>query len=194
MHEGHFVPTPWSLQGATSYHLLQSIGTPIELRAKGAGLKMREEFVNPFLSPAMTVWEQELGDPLDLIAAEAISSSYTTSDITAVIGVTGKLRGSVLYEMNRETALSVASKMVGEPVDTLDEMSMSALGELANMITGNAATLLTQAGYTCDISPPVMLEPRGVAITSQANGTQIKVTFRSPMGDLNIRIGLTEAG
>ena len=123
---------------------------------------MREEFVNPFLAPALTVWERELNRPLELTGATAVSSRNTTDDITAVIGVTGKLRGSVLYEMSHDTAIAVASTMIGEPIVELDDMSMSALGELANMVTGNAATLLTQAGYTCDISPPVILAPRGV--------------------------------
>lgn len=153
---------------------------------------MRQEFVNPFLSPAITVWEKELGQPLELVGATAVSTKFTTTDITAVIGVTGQLKGNVLYEFNQTTALSVAGTMLGEQLETLDEMALSALGELANMITGNATTLLAQAGYECEISPPVILEPRGLSLNI-TGGIQIKVEFMSESGPLGIRIGLAEA-
>ena len=71
-------------------------------------------------------------------------------------------------------------------------MALSALGELANMITGNATTLLAQAGYECEISPPVILEPRGLSLNI-TGGIQIKVEFMSESGPLGIRIGLAEA-
>ncbi|MEE9284221.1 MAG: chemotaxis protein CheX [Dehalococcoidia bacterium] len=153
---------------------------------------LKQEFVNPFLAPAITVWEKELSQPLRLVGAQAVSSVFTTNDVTAVIGVTGELQGNVLYEFNRETSVAVAGTMLGEPIDVLDEMALSALGELANMITGNATTLLAQAGYRCAISPPVMLQPAGVSLNI-TSGTQIQVRFESSLGLLSIRVGLTEA-
>ncbi len=152
---------------------------------------MREEFVNPFLSPAIGVWEKELGERLQLTGAKAVSHQFTTNDITAVIGVTGQLKGNVLYEFSGDTAKEVASAMIGEPLEEMSAIALSAIGELANMITGNAATLLAGAGYVCDISPPVMLEPRGAQITLPS-GNQIEVQFTSSFGPLSIRIGLSE--
>ena len=65
---------------------------------------------------------------------------FTTDDITAVIGVSGALEGNVLYGFHKDTARSVVSKMMESEVTEFDEMALSALGEIANMITGNAAT------------------------------------------------------
>lgn len=152
---------------------------------------MKEEYVNAFLAPAKLVWEKELKTPLDLVKAEAVSHQYTTEDITAVIGVSGSLRGNVLYGFGDGSAFKVASAMMGEPVHELDDLSLSALGEIANMITGNAATHLAAAGYECNISPPVIIEPVGSRITT-TGGPQIMVTFNSELGELKIRISLTE--
>ena len=152
---------------------------------------MREEFVNPFLSPAIGVWEKELGESLKFSGARAVSHQFTTNDITAVIGVTGQLKGNVLYEFSGDTAKGVASAMIGEPLEQMNDIALSAIGELANMITGNAATLLAGAGFVCDISPPVMLEPKGARITLPS-GSQIEVQFTSTHGPFNIRIGLAE--
>ena len=68
---------------------------------------------------------------------------------------------------------------------------LSALGEIANIITGNAATHLAAAGYTCAISPPVIIEPAGSRFTT-VGGSQILVTFGSDIGKLSIHISLSE--
>ena len=152
---------------------------------------MKEEYVNPFLVPAKLVWKKELGHILELESAELVSHQFTTEDITAIIGVSGQLQGSVLYGFSRETAQSAIQTMLGDGVDTSDGMALSALGEIANMITRNAATNLVEVGYTCSISPPVMLEPMGSRITT-VGGSQILVTFTSTVGTLHIRISLYE--
>lgn len=152
---------------------------------------MKEEYVNAFLAPAKMVWEKELQTPLNFVGARAVDHQYTTEDLTAILGVSGQLEGNVLYGFGGGTGLAVASAMVGETVTELDDMSMSALGELANMITGNAATQLSAKGYECDISPPLIIEPSGSRI-STLQGTQILTSFQSEFGELYIRICLNE--
>ena len=68
---------------------------------------------------------------------------------------------------------------------------LSSLGEIANVITGNAATELAANGFPCDISPPVIIEPRGSTLTS-TTCRQILVTFKSDLGLMTARIGLSE--
>ena len=151
---------------------------------------MKAEFVNPFLNPAIEVWRKELSDELTFSNAEMVSGNFTTEDLTAIIGVTGALKGNVFYEFSQTTALLVAGVMCGEPIEEMDEMSMSALGEMANIITGNATTLLAVAGYQCEITTPVLL-PRGAAF--QTPNPQIRAFFTSVMGPMSIRVSLIEA-
>jgi CheY-specific phosphatase CheX len=68
------------------------------------------------------------------------------ADLTAIIGMTGKLKRSVFYEFTNVTSQSIAG--------TMDGMSISAIGELANMITGNATIASSEASYLYGISPP----------------------------------------
>lgn len=154
--------------------------------------KVRAEWVNPFLSPAQTVWQAMLGCDLKLEGAELVSHQFTTEDLTAVIGVSGKLEGNVLYGFGGNCAQAAVAKMLEEPqVTEITQMGLSALGEIANVITGNAATLLADNGWPCEISPPVIIEPAGSRFTTVA-ANQILVTFNSDMGVLRIRIALSE--
>lgn len=109
---------------------------------------MRAEFVNAFLDPALSVWKKELGLDLAFDHAEgAKGGAFITENMTAIIGVTGQLKGNVFYEFTKETALAVASAMCGEELGQMNELGLSALGELANMITGNAIIALSAADY-----------------------------------------------
>ena len=153
---------------------------------------MKEEYVNSFLSPAQLVWKKELGQDLSVASAEVVSHQFTTDDITAIIGVSGRLEGNVLYGWTEESAIKVVSTMIGEELEDLrTDLALSALGEIANMITGNAATLLAQAGFPCQISPPVIVETRGSRFTIMGS-TQILVSFVSPLASLSVRISLRE--
>ncbi len=150
---------------------------------------MKQEYVNPFLAPARLVWRSELGHSLELASVEGVSHRFTTEDVTAAIGISGQLQGSVLYGFPMGTARAITDTMVGIEVDTFSELALSALGEIANMISGNAATELAEIGYSCEISPPIMIVPAGSLITTVV-GQQILVTFGSPMGPLRIRVSL----
>ena len=152
---------------------------------------MKQEYVNPFLTPAQMVWQKEFACPLKIKNAEAVSHQYTTDDVTAIIGISGKLEGNVLYGFSEDLVKEILKRMIGEDFDARDPMALSALGEIANVITGNAATQLAASGYACDISPPVILEPVGATLTAGVP-KQIQVTFESEMGLLRVRIGLAE--
>jgi CheY-specific phosphatase CheX len=73
------------------------------------------------------VWQKEFGCPLKVKNDEAISHQYTTDDITAIIGISGKVEGNVLYGFSQGLVKEILKQMVGEEFDAKDPMSLSAL-------------------------------------------------------------------
>ena len=55
--------------------------------------------------------------------------------------------------------------MMGMPVNDLDEVSKSAISEAANMILGNAATILFSKVIKVDITPPSIMMGDNVLIS-----------------------------
>ena len=97
-----------------------------------------------------------MGYTLEVVGAEVTANQFTTDDLAVIIGVSGGLEGNVLYGFSEDSAQAIVSVMVGEPISSInDELALSAIGEIGNMITGNAAACLAQLGYMCNISPPV---------------------------------------
>ena len=93
----------------------------------------------------------------------------------------------------KKDALRVVSAMISERVFELDELGHSALSEVANMISGNAATALEVAGYTCDLNPSEFLTGIGREFPPTPAPIQIRADFRSSVGVLAVRIALGEA-
>ena len=93
-------------------------------------------------------------EPLELVGAQMVSNRYTTDDVTAIIGVSGRLEGNVLYGFSEETSKPIITVMLGEDANMVDaHVGLSAIGEIANVITGNAATQLA-AGLRLRYQPP----------------------------------------
>ena len=112
-------------------------------------------------------------------------------DVTTLISFTSKIKGVVLYSISHDMAVGVFGAMMGEPITELDDLGRSTIGELGNMITGQAAILLEEAGYTCDLSPPTIIEGRGIHISSLTMPT-VALPLKTELGKIQINVGLAE--
>lgn len=119
--------------------------------------EMSAEYVNPFLVAASSVLQSLCGVQLKPGKPYVRTTAYGDESVVISIGITGQLGGQVLIALHREVACEIASKMCMMPIEELNEISLSALSELGNMILGNAATVLSTKGITIDITPPVIL-------------------------------------
>ncbi|MCR4427046.1 MAG: chemotaxis protein CheX [Firmicutes bacterium] len=151
---------------------------------------MRVEFVNPFASAVIMVFQKEFGmnvmrEPLSLK-----QSPVAGSDVNTIIGVTGRVVGQVIYTIEERVAIKLASAMIGEPVTGLDEMAKSAIAELGNIITGNAAAELAKNGYDCVLTPPTLLTGKELIVTTFA--PVLSIPFHSDFGLVTVEVALRE--
>ena len=116
---------------------------------------MDVKLVNPFIDAFTTVLPQ-MGFATPTRTGMSVKEKSATSlGVAVIVGFTKEIRGSVVYNMSEETAKYIASTMMmGMPVESFDEMAQSAISEMSNMLTANAATNLTALGLEVDISTP----------------------------------------
>ncbi len=114
--------------------------------------------INPFLQSSLNVIEMTTQTKLTVGKPSVATLEFPDNTFILQVGVTGVLKGQVLLVMSDQSAKDMASKMMmGMPVEQLDEMACSALGELINMIMGNTSTLFSTQGILMDITPPISL-------------------------------------
>jgi len=153
---------------------------------------VKVEFVNPFIQAAREFLESELGEQASRGNLRLQKSAFTTDEITALVGVTGKVTGMVLYSMSQETALGIVSRMMGQEFEEFDALAQSGIGELGNVITGRAGVLLSDAGYPSNITPPALVVCKGTMVTT-LDLNRLVFPLETAVGSLEVQVVLKAA-
>lgn len=120
--------------------------------------EMKIEYINPFLVAATSVLSTMCGTQIKSGKPYVKTTSFDNTSVVISLGVTGQVTGGVLIAFHNDVACDIASKMCMMPITALDELSLSALSELGNMILGNAATVLSTQNIIVDITPPSIIQ------------------------------------
>jgi chemotaxis protein CheX len=148
------------------------------------------KLLNPFIEAIFQVFPQLGIQDLKRGAVRIEEKLTSTLDVLVIVGLSGKVRGSVGFNMNEATAKNMASAMMmGMPVESIDEMSISAISEMANMTAGTATTLLSSVVGPVDISPPTLI----VGENLRARVSRVKtvcVEIDSSIGKTELKLGL----
>lgn len=128
------------------------------------------KYANPFIESFTTIMPQLGYNKIQRGDLSEKGQELINSGVNIIVGIVGEIKGNVVYSIDLENAKSIASTMMmGMPVDELDEMSKSALSELANMLTAGAATAFYDMGIKVDISTPTLLEANNIVIKMSSN-------------------------
>lgn len=153
---------------------------------------MKAEFLNPFVFAGMKVLSTEAGlrqwipDKPYLTRADA-----TRDPVNVVVGVAGSVQGLVIYGLELSLAKRIIQAMAGSPLMLDDPMAESALGELGNLMTGQASGILEESGYPCRISPPAIVMGTAVRITTRSIPL-VLVPISTELGEIKIYLALSE--
>ncbi|MDR1194460.1 MAG: bacteriohemerythrin [Peptococcaceae bacterium] len=126
---------------------------PIQIQDQGQDQSAPGQLITYFADSACEI----LGQMLDIAVQTAPETPPPVSgknDISIDVGLSGDYPGNAEFVFPLVTASRIVQSMTA--VDTADfgEMVESALREIANIISGNAASKLAETGCACDITTP----------------------------------------
>ena len=153
-------------------------------------MSINAEFVNPFLEAASAVFKSILD--VDLRRGKLVikESPIPSLDVSIIIGITGGVTGEVVYSMGFVMVEKIANiLMPGLSEEQIKSEYKDIIGELANMITGNAMNLFASSGTSIEITTPTVVEGSNVKI-SMIKQTTLGINLYSPMGQLEMNIAL----
>ncbi len=118
---------------------------------------MNVEYINPFIASSKSVIHQSTGIDPSVGKIYIKSKEHKGNEVLVLIGLAGEIQGSVIISMTQIVACKIAAAMMGETsIPELDEISKSAISELGNMISGNAASIFSTKNIDVDITPPTV--------------------------------------
>ncbi len=154
---------------------------------------MKDEIVGCFVRSAGDVLGSELGGSVTIGGPTFEEEEYVAPGVTGMVGITGRLRGMVIFGLSEGTALGVISKMMGQPYTELDAIARSGVAELGNVIVGSAVTSLAGMGYQCGITPPAVIIGQK-AVISMVSLTRVVLPIVTPFGTIEMQLVLRENG
>ena len=151
---------------------------------------MNAEFVNPFLESANLVFKQMLNLKLLRGKTTIKQNPMPSRDIAILIGVNGQVSGEVIYSMNQETVYKVVSHLMpGVTREQAQREYRDVLGELANMITGNALNIFLKNDRDLDVTVPHVTDTHKGDLRFK-DRTTLGMNLYSHYGILEVNIAL----
>ncbi len=148
---------------------------------------MKAEFINPFLEATVNVLKT-----MAMITPKAgkpslKGSSESKGDVSGLIGLTGPAEGSLAVSFSESCALKIVENMLGESFSEMNGQVADAVGELTNMISGDARARLQKIGYDFTAAIPTVVSGKSHSIKHiSSGGPTILLPFNTDSGDFYV--------
>lgn len=145
--------------------------------------------INPFLAAALDVYREMFGISATPGAPFLLSEDSSHRwDISGILGVTGDFSGIVSFRLHKILADKMLVKS-GIRVETEEERQQTVyemIGELTNIISGNAASRITHANI--EISPPAVVMGENHRIAWPRSIPVIGIPFSTSNGPFEVDV------
>ena len=151
---------------------------------------MRADHINPFITAVQLVFDTMLDTEVTVAKPVLKENDKASFDVTGIITLSGQVAGSAALSFPMETAKNAVEAFSGTRVDEHDEMFSDAIGELANMVTGNAKKDLDNLKVA--ISVPTVVIGANQRLGHHQLGAWIVLQCSSALGDFDIEVCVVE--
>lgn len=146
------------------------------------------KIINPFLAAAIHVLktmaqvDPKPGRPF------IKKDDLAIGDVSAIIGITGAVQGSMALIFTEQCIKHIVSNLLGEPCTELNHEVRDAVGELTNMICGDARRRLAEDGFILQAGIPTIVGGTSHTIMHIANGPRLAVPFETSQGSFMVEV------
>lgn len=136
-------------------------------------------YIDSIVEGSSYVIKQITGTTVKTGDVELDLNCFSGNDINVMIGINGNINGQVTFAMCEQLAFKIASLILGQEVDNLaDEIGISCLEKLGNMIMGYTAGLFSKNGIMINITPPAIITGEKISIRNdKSNNFSVPVVF-----------------
>ncbi|NMA86647.1 MAG: chemotaxis protein CheX [Tissierellia bacterium] len=152
---------------------------------------MKAEYINSFYIATQDVFKLMFDLDVEKNGLTVVEDMVPVKDLSVSLGVTGDLKGTILFSFTDNMSLNMVEIMSGMKINEIDTFVSSALGEVANIIGGNALTNLSNNNYICDITPPQVFVGQHKTVSFPDEKTLV-INLETDIGDFDINIFLRE--
>ncbi len=150
---------------------------------------MRMELIQPFINSADAVLAETLHCTTRMGDVAMEVEAYRRKGIAAIVIIHGDIEGRVIFDLDTQTALNVASALSGAPASESESLVRETVFELANLVIGNAVTTLNDQGFRFKIAPPELHSAES-GMTNTEDTEALVMSFDTPSGSVFMNIAM----
>ena len=151
---------------------------------------MQAKYINPFLKASMNLFKEYLG--LQAVSGKPylLGNPQELDMVSAIIGLAGDTRGAVVLSFSRDTAIAIVSKMAGHEYKVLGNEVLDGVGELVNIIAGNAKQDLLE--FRIEISLPGVITGNSYKVHWPEGIPVVAIPFQTELGPFTVNVSLKD--
>lgn len=151
---------------------------------------MKVEYINAFLNSTISVFDTMLGCKLNRQDPFLKNGSQPSCEISGIIVLSGKAKGTVVLSLERQVALNATEVMLQERPEEINSDVTDAIGELTNMIAGGAKAKLER--FALSVSLPNVVTVKEHRIEFPSKLPPMCIPFDCDWGRVVVEVGLVE--
>ncbi len=150
---------------------------------------MHIEHIEPFIEATVGLFRNMLFMEVEYLTPYLLNrESHHDWEVSGIIGIAGDAKGVVVISFSAKLAAMLTSKLVNRQVEADDPDVIDAVGELVNIIAGNAKKGLEQ--YRLSISLPSIISGLDHRISWQSEVPIVGIPFKVAGGSFHLSVGL----
>ena len=153
---------------------------------------MDVRLINPFITATLHVLETMASTKAEAGKPYLKKDEVARGDVSGVIGMTGETKGTVSVSFTEKSILAIVSNMLAEEIKELNEEIKDAVGEITNMISGQARKALEELGRPLKAAIPTVIMGKNHTITHVTTYPIIAIPFSTDNGEFTIEVCFEE--
>jgi chemotaxis protein CheX len=135
------------------------------------------KYVNCFIQGANHVFKTMLDLELSHNEPYIKDTNRSSADVTGVMGFTGDKRGTMAFSLTTSGAVAIYERLMHERFNNVSSEIIDAMGELTNIISGQARKELEALDLHLMGHVPLIFVGQGVSVTLATKGKIIVIPF-----------------
>lgn len=149
---------------------------------------MDVRYINPFIRAIKNVFSTMLKIEVNVQKPHVKTDGRASADVSGVIGFTGDATGCVVLSFPKDVACKAASTFAGMQITLESPDLVDAIGELANMVAGNAKKDFE--GVRISISLPSVIIGEDHIVGQSRMVPRLVIPCASPLGDFYVEVAM----
>jgi chemotaxis protein CheX len=149
---------------------------------------MQATIINILIDAARHVLATLGGEEFTVEKPRLKTDPAPSGEVTGVILLSGSVSGSAALSFQRGCVLQIVSRMLGEDLRELNRDIQDAVGEIVNMVSGQAAQKLADVSARIDVRPDAVVMGQGPLPGQTPGAAVVAVPLSGPLGRLTVEV------